>query len=422
MIRFSFLIIFQLIGITSFLLAQEPITDMVYKKSIRTILMYKDGFELSYPVIKINSDEKVDLEFDDITETKRQYGYSVIHCNSDWTPSDISYSEYADGFDQNIVNDYTYSSNTIVSYIHYKLSLPNEECSFKLSGNYIVKVFDSNNPDEVVFTRRFFVYESVAIINQKFFRPSLPLYALKKQQFQLTVKPNISEVSDYYNEIEVLIYQNYAYDQCVVKPSVTFLSDNTLTFDNMDANLFNGLSEFRNFDTKSKKYQTINVKQIQYDGPYYSVYLIDDEDRSRKQYFFDTDLNGKFLVENSESKHKATEADYFKINFTLPEPEPFVDGDVYLFGALTNWQCQDTNKMIYDFDKREYKLSIMAKQGYYNYLYAYKTEKEGIIDLTYIEGSHYETDNDYLTFVYFKPMSERYHRLIGYRITNSQKQ
>jgi hypothetical protein len=59
------------------------------------------------------------------------------------------------------------------------------------------------------------------------------------------------------------------------------------------------------------------------------------------------------------------------------------------------------------------------KQGYYNYEYAFL--KDGTTDGTasYFEGSHYETENDYMILIYYRNPQDRYDRLMGMGMANS---
>jgi hypothetical protein len=399
--------------------AQAPVlNDSIYNASIHTIQLNNSNWELGYPVMRLGSGDQLKLSFDDLTKEVKSYDYTLIHCNANWTPDNLSFTEYADGFEQNPLNDYSYSRNTIVDYIHYNLNIPNNDCSIRLSGNYILEVFEDNEVEKVVFTKRFFVVESISTVELTVTKPSLPLYAKQKQQFKLIVKYNLNNVTDPYREIKAVIFQNCNLRNAIV-PNPTFVQDNSLMYDDPDENYIDGSNEFRNFDTKSLKYQSQEIKSKQYSGPYYTFDLHPDELRSGKQYFYDHDINGRYLIQNKLGSTKETDADYFMINFSLPYPEPLVDGDPYVFGALSDWQCNKNNKMTYDMETSQYKLSMLLKQGYFNYLYAYKPRNSSSIDLTYFEGNHSETENDYLAFVYYMPNGGRYQRLIGFSVTNS---
>ena len=72
--------------------------------------------------------------------------------------------------------------------------------------------------------------------------------------------------------------------------------------------------------------------------------------------------------------------------------------------------------MEYNREERFYYKSIFLKQGYYNYLFAIKNSKNYGAFAEYfwdIEGSHHETENNYLILVYHKKPGTYYESLIG---------
>jgi len=369
----------------------------------------------------LNSDEKLKLSFDDFNTDLKNYCYTVIHCNADWEVSDLSYSQFADGFEQNQVTSHLFSSNTLVNYLHYSLVFPNENCNPIISGNYIIKVFDDFDMNKVVFTKRFYISENVAAIDLKMLRPEIARYMKRSQQFKISVKPNVDDFTDLKTEIRTFIFQNNPSAGMKTNIISRLGEDNTLFYDDLDSNLFEGGNEYRNFDIKSIKYQSPRIQKIEFKGTYYEIELYPDELRNRKQYFFDNDINGNYYIANSLGVNKDRDADYLMVTFSLSTKDPFLEGDVYVYGALTDWQCNKASKMNYNFQTHSYSKEILLKQGYYNYLYAYKQKESNNIDLTYLEGNHFETENDYLVFVYYKNVSSRYERLIGFTMGNTIK-
>src|SRR5699024_3032551 len=108
------------------------------------------------PIFSLGS--SLTLSFDDLHVNEKNYYYRLSHYNYDWTPSNISKSEYLDGFDESRIRSYANSSNTLLSYSHYELQIPNNDIKkLKISGNYILEVLDSDY--NVVFSRKFMVVE-----------------------------------------------------------------------------------------------------------------------------------------------------------------------------------------------------------------------------------------------------------------------
>jgi hypothetical protein len=418
---FRLFYIFILFNFNFCIIHCQSISDTICNPKIKSVQIYKDGWELSYPVIALNSNEKLKISFDDLNTNLENYNYTIEHCNSNWEPSAISNTEVFDGFDQNQIIDRQFSINTTISYIHYSFDIPNENCNPKISGNYIVKVFQNSDESKILFTKRFYITEYIANIDLSIIRPEIPKYMARDQQYKISIIPNLNDYTDLRSEIKTFIMQNYnenSRKECYLS---RIENSQTMIYDDPDSNIFAGSNEYRAFDIKSKKYQSEHIRSIKYDSSSYIITLTDDDWRNQKQYFTEVDLNGNYFINNSDGSTKDIDADYFKIKFTLPTLEPVIDGNLYIFGALTNWECNSNSILHYNLDKSQYECQLLLKQGYYNYLYAYKTTNNNKIDLSYVERNHYETENDYLVFVYYKAMNSRYERLIGYKIANSVK-
>lgn len=127
-------------------------------------------------------------------------------------------------------------------------------------------------------------------------------------------------------------------------------------------------------------------------------------------------MNGKFTIESQdqEIRDPETECDYTFVHFSLPLQSPLLGGTVNVFGALTGWNANKSNEMTWNFNTSSYELSLLLKQGYYNYQYVYVPQGATSADHTNIEGSFWETQNEYQIFIYFSDYSARYDRLVGY--------
>ena len=99
--------------------------------------------------------------------------------------------------------------------------------------------------------------------------------------------------------------------------------------------------------------------------------------------------------------------------------EPVTDGNLYIFGALTDWHYQKEAIMKYDSKYSAYTGTLYLKQGYYNYEYVLLKNNATVGDETFIEGNHYETENDYSIYVYNQEQGTNYDKLIAVKRLNS---
>jgi len=395
--------------------------DYVYKPFIKTVRLHDESFELSQPILNLSSDEKLMLSFDDLQADYKNYSYTVIHCNANWEPSDLMSQEYIDGFVDNNINDFNYSFNTLVKYTHYRVTFPNSSMRITKSGNYILKVFENNDPNNIVITKRFVVYQNKLIVEARVYAASIIADRNYKQEIDFTIKHNGYVITNPYSDLKIVITQNNRWDNSKTGLKPRFVKDNELVYDYEDVNVFSGGNEYRFFDIKSIRYQSEKIYSIKTDSFANVVTLYNDEKRTFKRFYSQADINGNYIVKIQEGRRSEVESDYCIVNFFMPTTDPFTDGNLYIFGALTNWNCTKDNMMKYNEKRFGYECSLLLKQGFYNYEYAFVKDGTTEADNTVIEGMHYETENDYTIYIYHKQQGTFYDQLIGVKRVNSMK-
>ena len=389
-----------------------------FNRQIKTVLCHNTIDELSLPIINLNSAEQLLISFDDLDTDIKDYYFTIIHCKSDWTASDLMQSEYIDGFTDEPITNYEFSFNTLQKYSHYSFNFPTEELKPLLSGNYVFKIYEQGG--ETIAFKRFMVLETMLTIKAEVRRATLVDDRKTKHEIDFIIKhPNIT-IADPFSDIKVTIKQNNRGDNAITDLKPLFVKNNELIYDYQEDNTFWGNNEFRHFDIKSLRYQSERIKEIIFDSTYHHVYLFNDRKRPYDRYSIEPDINGKFLIKSQEGWKSSIEADYAFVHFTLPV-DHISYGELYVIGKFTNWQLEAANKLKYNADKMQYEASIYLKQGYYNYHYALKDTTTNRVDVSFIEGTHYQTRNDYYIYVYYRAVGDRYDRFVGFLKTSSKE-
>lgn len=397
--------------------------DYSYKPYIKTTQIHESSWDYAFPIINLNSNETIELSFDDLESDQKQYSISFIHCNSDWTPSDLMISEYLDGFfDMNIIN-FSYSMNTLQKYTHYSILFPQQNLKFTKSGNYIVYVYLNGDKKDLVLSRRFMVYDNKVTVAHTFRQAIGDEDQFSKQHIDFSIYSSAYEISNPHVDLKVVLTQNYRWDNAVTGIKPTFMGGGQLTYSLDDASTFKGGNEFRYFDIRSMRFFTERVKEIYRDEKLNNHIVLNPEElRSVKPYLFYSDFNGGFLIRNREAiGSQDTEADYVYVDFFMPYPTPESAGNFYLLGKLTDWRMNKNNRLNYNYKRMGYEAQLYLKQGFYNYLIVLSNDVNKSGDESVIEGSHWETENDYAVFVYHRKIGTYYDQLIGYKKMNSLK-
>lgn len=386
---------------------------------IHTIQVNRNGNWNLNPVIALGSGDNIKISFDRISEDSfDRLRYKIHHCDAYWKLSTgISEIDFLDGFNDNPISDYAPSINTTVEYTHFNLTLPNRDASLKLSGNYVVEVYDEDDPDTILLTACFSVVDPLVTIAASVSANTDIDTNKDHQQVSFNILHQGMNIRDPFTEIIAFVQQNNRLDneRLVAKP--TYINPGKLIYERNRDLIFKAGNEYRRFETSSYRYSGMNVKSIEYKRPDYIMNIETDKVRANLSYSYDQDQNGRVIIHNNDSEYPETEADYFITNFTLAMDQPILES-IYINGDFTDDTFNDKYKLKYDKDNKSYHLSLLLKQGMYNYLYL---TKDGNKYMTAnIEGDYYQTENEYSIYVYYRPNGQRYDSLIGVQTIQSR--
>ncbi len=393
--------------------------DHIYKAGIRTAYFKSTDEELSLPIIRLNSGERLTLSFDDLFSDYMEMSYSIIHCNADWQPSSLLPQEYLSNFQDLYITEYAYSLNALIPYTNYQLSFPNENLRILKSGNYILKVFVAGDQDDLVLSRRFMVYEDRVSVSGVVKRPTRVEYMNDRQEVDFTINHPSYNIQNPFQDLTVHLMQNNRYDNAITTLKPQFLQNSQLIYQYDKENTFQGGNEFRFFDLKNLLSLTLNVRKVNRDSVY-TAFLKSDQPRPIDKYTVLFDINGGFVIRRLDASDSETEADYAYVDFLLEAPAPYEESDVYLYGRFTDWKLLPEYKLKYDYIRNAYHTRVLLKQGYYNFMYALYDRQGRQADLETIEGSHWETENTYQVLVYNREVGIRYDRLVGFGQLSSE--
>lgn len=416
--RLIALILFFTVSISLNSQQLQSYSDRNYNDKVQTVLLHPVDVPLAKPIIPIGDMMgKLHLQFDVFLNDAPYMYYTFIHCNNDWSQqSDIQQIEYLSGFNSDDIENYSFSLNTMVDYVHFDLVFPTEDMTPKISGNYLLIVYENElTPENIYFTRRFMVVDNKAKINV-----SIPRYPFDlnlgsdKQQLEMTISyPDIfNSLADQYTN--VTIQQNGRWDNAVMGLKPTYVYPDYLSYENNVKTVFNPGNQYRRFNTSNLYNRPEQTRTVEMSRDYYVVTLYEDQKRNVHTYIDEQDLFGeKIIYLERDDRDAATEADYVMVEFFLKWTPVMANQDVYIMGAITDWNLEDKNKMTYDYNRGGYALSLLLKQGYYDYIYAVREKGQETADVGVVAGNFWETVNEYTVYLYLFDPTQNYDQLIG---------
>lgn len=388
--------------------------DKIYENNIKTaILFHADDIKATplYPSsISIFQRIPLVLKFDELyTDEADYYKAKIIHCNLDWSPSNLSELQYLFEYNEFSIDEYEFSMATKVPYTHFTFPVP----KVKLPGNYLLVIYRDGNEEDIIISKRFIVYDQKVKIIGDIGLSTGVVQRRSNQQIEFIIDYAMFQISNPYIDLHVVLKQNHRWDNAIYDLKPTMIKEDISQLDYRHFNFENNFkagNEFRFFDIRSIHFGGRNVEKTNISETQIDAYLYFDKSRGTEPYSIINDLNGGFVIENSEGNNDFLESDYINVHFFLDLNEN-INEDIYLCGKFTDWRYEDNNKMKFIDVSGIYICNLLLKQGLYDFIYCIPGNCE---NPTMIEGNHYETKNEYEIIVYYKDPVLNTDVIIGY--------
>lgn len=384
----------------------------IFNDRFKTLEVKVEGNEMLPPVINLSGNDRIIISFDELGDEVSYLRYSLVHCNATWQPSGLLESEFLQGFNEGSVTDYSFSEVTTLHYVHYRIELPNDDMRFTVSGNYLLKVYFENNPDDVLLQARFMVDEGIVNTIASVSSITDVDYNDKHQQVSVTVDAKDVPVHNIYNDLIVAVAQNGRTDNVVYLTIPQRVSDRKVIYEHMRQLIFPAGNEYRRFENVSVNFPSMRIAETVYVDPYYHAAVETDYPRAEEPYYYDETQKGRFKVHEYNSADPDVGADYVMTHFMLEMPQ-LNGADVFLDGDFTERRFDPRSLMHYDNYAHAYKAAVLLKQGSYNYQYLVVPTGSSVGTTAPVEGDFYNTSNEYLVTVYLRTPGARYDRLVG---------
>jgi hypothetical protein len=397
---------------SSLLVHTQVLNEITNVNFLKSISFKSETGKHQFPLIA--KGETFTLQFDDLLAEDNDYYYVIEYFDHDWKPSNLYENEYLSGLDYQRISNHKSSYGTLQRYTHYELTLPNENTQFLISGNYMISVLDAN--DELMFRRKFLIYERLASIEAGVFRSRELEQFSTHQTVQFSVNPIGVNVRNPNKDLKIILLQNEQWDTAKKLSKPQYVIGKELHFRYDLPAQFEGGNEFFNFDTKDNRVTNPSISYVEQEE-LYQTYLFTDPERANYPYTFNPDINGDFVINTVMGEDPDTEADYTQVHFSLAKQYSLRDEEIFLYGKFSNYELNENYKLIYNPSYEVYERTLLLKQGFYNYKYVWKTE-EGL-EKNKISGTHAITENQYLILFYLWDIGNQYDALIGVKTISS---
>ncbi|RNC85591.1 MAG: DUF5103 domain-containing protein [Balneola sp.] len=370
--------------------------------SIKGVQLYRKGNQASLPIIELNSENKLILEFDELTTLSGQFIIQFSHRNQDWSKSGLPDPWIMEGINELVLFGGEPNRTNRPNYFHYSLEFPTREIEFKVSGNYLLHVLDYNSGTEL-FSLPFFISEQEGEqVHQveTLFNQGQNGQALD-QLFGEYRYPDFVEFPQF--NLSYTFTQNRFWGQSRKADQYSFTNEGETEFHISRGNAFPASFDFT----------SLNLSELSLQNP--SIFSIDPTAIPTEVILKDDFLN--FLSDPSPTFNaefglpdKSLLARYSEVSFRLNTGGNTTINDFYLIGDFNQWSISDREKLRYNRELGVWETKLLIKEGNYSYKYVTLEGKE--IDPILLSDSITKRDQEYVSFVYYLDPDLQYDRLL----------
>ena len=384
--------------------------NRIFSPQIKSLQAVVNQDFLSPAVIRLHTDDILQIAFDELSHDYHRYAYTIERCEADWTPAEeVFESDWLEGFNAIVIDNHEQSVNTIIPYTHYQLQIPNDQCRLKMSGNYRLHIIDDESQKELACVEFMVTDQTMSLFMEASTNTDID-HNISHQQLSISLNYNNHIVTNPQEQIRMVVRQNDREDNSRLHVSPSFIQANGLRWQHHQQLIFDAGNEYHKYEVLDPSHPTMGIDYINWDGEQYQVYPFINE--PRPHYIYDEDADGAFYIRNSDNRENDTASEYLWVNYRLKASElPF--GSIIIQGMWTT-EAPETYLMSYDEKERLYTASILQKQGYYSYQYLWQ-DQDGHLQTLPSEGNFYQTENRYQAYIYYKGTGERTWRLVSYR-------
>ncbi|WP_440998606.1 type IX secretion system plug protein domain-containing protein [Fodinibius sp. SL11] len=371
---------------------------------IQSIQLYPTGQPQEAPIITLHSGQSLQLSFDYLGTQNRQFRVTIEHFDQSWNKSRIGPNTYLNSFSETTIQSSNISFGQRPSYQHLEFSFPNNELQPAVSGNYLIKVY-STDDSSLLFSMPFFITEDEGRVQTKAER----LFAQRndgrplEQLFSTYDYPDFVEYPQF--DLAMSFVQNRFWGRTKQVEFLDTITPGQLRGYIDHDNAFIGNYEFKRLDLQN--FEVDGQQILDYQPGITPPRIILRRDVQN----LDTNPNQTQAAATEGNRGDERNSNYAQVAFRLQTDERISSSaDIYIVGHFNNWMISDLNKMSFDPDEQMWTGQALIKQG--TYAYKYIIVQDNQLDDLSLDQGFLSAQQEYLTFIYFKDPDKNFDRLL----------
>lgn len=374
--------------------------------SFQSIQLYRKSNRNNPPIISLNKNEKLVLEFDELTSLSGQFRLKFEHFDQNWNPSNIPEAWFLDGFNELTITGGEKNSLSKPNYFHYKTEFPNRQLKFLTSGNYMLHVIDYSSNTKL-FSLPFFITEQAGELTSR----SETVY---NSGSNFSSIDQLFSIYEYPAEVE---FPQFDLSFEFVQNRFWGSSKSTKTFDTTTP------EKVRFYTTREQSFSSsfdfvpldltdlnINLDKIEdWQPEFIPPKIILKRDVLNFSSSPSTRYNSRFGNPEASRDARYAEVSFRFVSGTLNTE----NSSIYVAGDFNSWRITNSSKLSYNRSTNLWTTKLIMKEGIYRYKYFQKITSSKNSEILPINDSITDQNQEYISFVYYRDPVRSYQRLLS---------
>jgi len=362
------------------------------------------------PYLRLNSKEQLTLRFDELTTDPKTYGIRFSRYDRDWNEDGQVPTQISDGQLEDLIELGIRSDNEFPEYFQSEYEFPNSRIKFRLSGNWLVEVFDYQD-GEIVFSLPFLIAEQMGSVENSY--ETLNEFnqesRFQHQHFVWYSFPQSLQLPEYNVSVFAIQDGRFTSQKGLTVTDISSSSEGKIRYHHQRNDLFSANYDHQKLNL-NKLRENDHIRFVEERGDKPALVSMYDDNPAFEQ----TD---SFELYNNPSHNRFDR--YIETEFSfVPNWEAQVNDKIFVTGLFTQNALYPNMELTWKPEEKRFTTRALLKQGVYTY--SYEVLRNGRFVKQLAQNPLGRTIRTYSILVYYKDPARFIDRLVYFKEFQTQ--
>jgi hypothetical protein len=365
-------------------------------------IQFSNQQTVAIPNIRLNSKDQLNLRFDEVTNDPHTFGIRFARFDRDWNEDGQVPTQISDGQLEDIIELGIRSDNEFPEYFQSAYDFPNSRIKFRMSGNWMVEVFDYQS-GETIFSLPFLISEQSGNVENSY--ETLNEFnqdsRFQHQHFVWYHFSNDIQLPEYNVSVFAIQDGRFTSQKALSVTDFSSRNENVIRYHHERNDLFAANYDHQKLDLKKLR-ENSQVRFVEERGDQPPLIRLFDDNPAFEQ----TDSFKLYNAPSSNRFDRYTETEFsFVPNWEVQENDK-----IFVTGLFQQNALYPNLELVWNNQEKRFTTNVLLKQG--EYTYSYEVLRNGKPAKQLAQNPLGRTVRTYTFLVYYKDPTRFIDRLL----------